>query len=58
MNGGTNRGQADGFQLGVLNKVKDVKTQVRHSAQNRVEDLQVFPMGRRAGEGLMCLLVR
>ncbi|XP_073234320.1 uncharacterized protein [Porites lutea] len=27
MNGGTNRGQADGFQLGVLNKVKDVKTQ-------------------------------
>ena len=30
MNGGTKRGQADGFQLGVLNKVKDVKTQVRH----------------------------
>lgn len=28
MNGGTNRGQADGFQLSVLNKVKDVKTQV------------------------------
>ncbi|KAJ7360456.1 riboflavin kinase [Desmophyllum pertusum] len=27
MNGGTNRGQADGFQLSVLNKVKDVKTQ-------------------------------
>lgn len=28
MNGGTNRGQADGFQLSVLNRVKDVKTQV------------------------------
>ena len=28
MNGGTNRGQADGFQLSVLNKVRDVKTQV------------------------------
>lgn len=28
MNGGTNRGQADGFQLSVLNKIKDVKTQV------------------------------
>ncbi|KAL9974844.1 hypothetical protein ACROYT_G011940 [Oculina patagonica] len=27
MNGGTNRGQADGFQLSVLNKIKDVKTQ-------------------------------
>lgn len=29
MNGGTNRGQADGFQLSVLNKIKDVKTQVK-----------------------------
>lgn len=28
MNGGTNRGQADGFQLSVLNKIRDVKTQV------------------------------
>ncbi|XP_022779622.1 formin-like [Stylophora pistillata] len=27
MNGGTNRGQADGFQLSILNKIKDVKTQ-------------------------------
>ena len=31
MNGGTNRGQADGFQLSVLNKIKDVKTQVCRS---------------------------
>ena len=27
MNGGTARGQADGFQMNVLQKLKDVKTQ-------------------------------
>lgn len=35
MNGGTNRGQADGFQLSVLNKIKDVKTQVSKDRENR-----------------------
>ena len=29
MNGATTRGQADGFQLGALLKLKDIKTQVR-----------------------------
>lgn len=35
MNGGTNRGQADGFQLSVLNKIRDVKTQVGKDCENR-----------------------
>lgn len=39
MNGGTNRGQADGFQLSVLNKIKDVKTQVGKSTLNTSKNL-------------------
>ena len=35
MNGGTNRGQADGFQLSVLNKIRDVKTQVGKDREKR-----------------------
>ena len=35
MNGGTNRGQADGYQLSVLNKIRDVKTQVGKNCENR-----------------------
>lgn len=42
MNGGTNRGQADGFQLSVLNKIRDVKTQVS------IDRMYVWVMSRNS----------
>lgn len=49
MNGGTNRGQADGFQLSVLNKVKDVKTQ--DNSKNLLQYIvEVYCDKRQGGE--------
>ena len=53
MNGGTQRGQADGFHLSIISKLKDVKDMV--IMQHIYQDFDSSKLLRHNGTGQVCL---